>query len=310
MSDGDKRAIIYENFLNDVGPLIPFFEDRSLTDIYVNPDGHVIVESSAAGKIFTDVWLDEYQATAIVISAAALFSWEIDPTSDVPKVEGVLPPPYKLRFTGILPPASTPQPAIALRRPSDHVISLEEYLERGNITREWYDLVCRHIEGRGNILVSGSTGSGKTTFTNGCIKKMAEVSPSDRFYIVEDVRELICPAEDSVMLFASHPESSASELVQESLRFTPKRIIFGELRYPQVAYDLVTAWSTGHSGNITTIHANDCRSSLARLNKLCNDKTGNAQGQLDFRDILSLCVHLKNQRGRRFVDEVLVINEI
>jgi type IV secretion system protein TrbB len=301
-----KQELLYRNFLDDVSPLIPYFDDQFLTDIYINPCENgceVVTESIQDGVVFTGLTLDEYQAEAIIISAASLFKWNINPYADVPKVEGVLPAPYKLRFTGLLPPC-VDRPAIALRRPPSRVFSLEEYLKEGRLSREYYDIICRTIEDRGNILVCGSTGSGKTTFTNAVLKKMVEYCPLDRFYLVEDVKELICTARNKVSCFASHPDSSASELVQESLRFTPKRIIFGELRYPQVAFDYVTALQTGHCGNVTTIHANDCCSALYRLNSLCNMATKNPAGQLEYPEILSLVVHLNSVRGFRVVDEI------
>jgi type IV secretion system protein VirB11 len=303
-----KDEWLVRNFEDDMRLLSPYVNDSSLTDIYVNPDGGVITESIDKGKSFTDLVIPAERRRAIIVSAAAIFHWPINPYADVPEVEGVLPDSmHRLRFTGILPPAAI-EPAIALRRPPSRVFSLEEYLANGQITHDQYDVICAVIKARGNIIVSGATGSGKTTFTNAVLQKMVEMSPEDRFYIVEDVRELICSARDKVPLFALDPQVSASKLVFMSLRFTPKRIIFGEIRYPKVAFELVTAWNTGHRGSCTTIHANTCASSLARLNNLYNTASG-SRGIIDFPEVMSLCVHLTNKDGRRFADDLLEVNE-
>lgn len=302
-----KQKRLLENFMDDVSPLLPLFEDESLTDLYVNQSGEVVTESIKSGKVFTNILLPAEKVTAIIISAAALIGWKINPELPVPKVEGVLPKPYNFRFTGMLPPASSPA-TIALRRPSNKVFSLEDYVEQGRLKNYDYDTICDTIKRRGNILIGGQTGSGKTTFANAILKKMVEYTPNDRFYIVEDVPELICTARDKVMLTAVNPENAASELVQEALRFTPKRIIFGELRYPQVALDLCTSWNTGHSGNFTTIHANTAISMIPRLKNLYMQATGN-EITPDFAEFISLCVHLNATSKGPVVDEVLPLDK-
>lgn len=306
-TDNVKRQKLYDNFLDDVKPLLKYFDDKTLTDIYVNPSGEIVTESFVSGKIFTNELIDEYQVTAIIKSAAALIGWKIDPTLPVPKVEGVLPKPYNFRFTGILPPAS-PIPCIALRRPSEKIFTLEDYIEQGRLSKADYNVICSTIKRRGNILVGGQTGSGKTTFTNAVIAKMVEYTPYDRFYIVEDVPELVCNARDCVKLLAVNPENAASELVQESLRFTPKRIIFGEIRYPKVAFDYVTALNTGHVGNVTTIHANSAESMIPRMQNLYCQATGNSILP-DFNDIFALCVHLNATSKGPKIDKVLQLRK-
>lgn len=301
-----KKQRLFDNFLDDVKPLLDLFNDESLTDLYVNQSGEVVTESLRNGKVFTEIYLSEAKVTSIIISAAALIGWKINPDLPVPKVEGVLPKPYNFRFTGMLPPASSP-PTIALRRPSGKVFSLENYVEQGRLKESDYELICETIKKRGNILIGGQTGSGKTTFANAILKKMVEYTPNDRFYIVEDVPELICTARDKVMLTAVNPENAASELVQEALRFTPKRIIFGELRYPKVAFDLCTAWNTGHTGNFTTIHANDTKSMIPRLKNLYMTAT-NSDITPNFADIISLCVHLAATSKGPMIDDVLKLD--
>lgn len=151
-----------------------------------------------------------------------------------------------------------------IRRPPTKILSLESYLESGRITKERYDLLIEHIRKRSNIVIGGETGSGKTTLTNAIIQKMTEYTPNDRFYIVEDVPELQCNAHDKTMISVNPVH--AAEAVRTALRWTPDRIIFGEVRYGEVANELIKAWNLGYTGGITTIHANCTQSMLSCRN--------------------------------------------
>ena len=129
--------------------------------------------------------------------------------------------------------------------------------------------ICSYIRDRKNILIGGGTGSGKSTLTNAIIDKMTEYTPNDRFYIVEDVPELQCNAHDKTMISVNPVH--AAEAVRTALRWTPDRIIFGEVRYGEVANELLKAWNTGHTGNVTTIHADSCASMLMRMEDLLRE---------------------------------------
>lgn len=237
----------YENFLDDLGVLQGYFLDETITDINVLGTGEIVINKYPEGKIFTDVFMPSSQVAGVIKSAAHLKDIEIDYSTGLPKLECTLPKPYNLRFTGILPPA-VENPELAMRRPAKKIFTLEEYLENGQLQQDEYDLICRYIRERKNILVGGATGSGKTTFTNAILKKMAEYTPADRFYIVEDVPELQCPAHDKTFIQANR--LNAAECVRTALRWTPDRIIFGEVRYGEVGEELVKSWNTGHSGNV------------------------------------------------------------
>ena len=152
--------------------------------------------------------------------------------------------------------------------------------------------------------MGGSTGSGKTTFTNAIIRKMVEYTPEDSFYIVEDVPELQCSAVDKT--FLSVTKYCAAEAVRTSLRWTPNRIIFGEVRYGEVADELIKSWNTGHTGNVTTIHADSANSMLLRLQDILAEVI---KGVLpDLTQVIHLCVHLKKRPGSTpIVDEVMPV---
>lgn len=301
----EKENRLYRNFLNDLGPLKDYFEDKSITDIKVVGSGQIIIEKFAVGKVFTGIYIPPEKVKGIILSAANLMGIEIDYRSKFQKLETTLPKPYNFRFTGLLPTV-VENSQIAMRRPATKIYSLEDYLNGGQLKKDEYELICNHIKERKNILVGGSTGSGKTTFTNAIIRKMVEYTPNDSFYIVEDVPELQCKATD--VTFLSVTKECAAEAVRTSLRWSPDRIIFGEVRYGEVADELIKAWNTGHTGNVTTIHADNANSMLPRMKDILAEVI---KGVLpDLTKVIHLCVHLKKRPGNTpIVDGVVPIKE-
>ncbi|MDR2743231.1 MAG: Flp pilus assembly complex ATPase component TadA [Treponema sp.] len=174
-------------------------------------------------------------------------------------------------------------------------------MEKKRLSPAEYDLVCRFVRERKNLLIGGGTGSGKSTFTNAILKKMVEYTPEDRFYIVEDVPELQCEAKDKTMI-AVNPRHAA-EAVRTALRWTPDWIIFGEMRYGEVANELIKAWNTGHTGNVTTIHVDSCASMLVRMENLLREEIKETIPRLSL--TIHLCVHLTTMKDGPVVDEVL-----
>lgn len=299
----EKQKRLYNNFLNDLGILREYFEDKSITDIKVVGSGQIIIEKFAVGKIFTENYLSPEKVKGIILSASDMLKIPIDYSKKFPKLEVTLPKPYNFRFTGLLPNV-VQNAQLAMRRPAERIFTLEEYLKNGQLQQEEYDLICQYIKERKNILVGGSTGSGKTTFTNAIIRKMVEYTPYDSFYIVEDVSELQCNAPD--VTFLTVTKECAAEAVRTSLRWTPNRIIFGEIRYGEVADELIKSWNTGHTGNVTTIHADNVNSMLLRLQAILAEVI---KGVLpDLTQVIHLCVHLTKRPGDvPIVDEVMPV---
>ena len=299
-----KRKRLYDNFISDLGILREYFEDKTITDIKVVGSGEIIIEKFAVGKVFTEKYLEPNKVKGIILSASDMLGLPIDYTKGFPKLEATLPKPYNFRFTGILPPV-VENAQLAMRRPAERIFTLEEYVQNGQLQQDEYDLICKYIKERKNILVGGATGSGKTTFTNAIIRKMVEFTPNDSFYIVEDVPELQCRARD--VTFLSVTKYCAAEAVRTSLRWTPNRIIFGEVRYGEVADELIKSWNTGHTGNVTTIHADNANSMLPRLRDILAEVI---KGVLpDLTQVIHLCVHLTKRPGSTpIVDEVMPVN--
>jgi type IV secretion system protein VirB11 len=295
-----KRIYQMKNFEEDMSVFKIYLDDPKVTDIFTGYDGEIIVKKFAEGKFFTGKKLSQSRIRSIILSAASILEKEIDPINGIPKLEAVIPPPYSARITGLLPPWVN-YPQISLRMPPKIIFPLEDYVQKGRLRSDEYDLICFYIKNRKNILIGGATGAGKSTFANAVLRKMSEYTPDERFYVVEDVPELQLEVRDKTMI-AVHPKHAA-EAVRTALRWTPDRIIFGEVRYGEVANELLKSWNTGHSGNLTTIHAETAASMIGRFEDLLREEI---KGVIpDVSKAIHLCVHLSvNDRGP-YIDEVL-----
>jgi type IV secretion system protein VirB11 len=292
------------NLFGELDALIPVFDNKELTDIFIYGDGSVRAEHFLEGRIDTGVVVTESARYNIIHFLAAMANSSID-TWNNPTLEGILPT-YNFRVTAVIPPWVS-SPEITFRRPPAKIFTLEEYLESGRISEDQYTEVVESIERKDNILIGGGTGSGKTTFTNACIKKMSEYTPHDRFLIIEDTPELQCEAQDKTQLYIRKDQAALA--VRFALRWFPKRIIFGELRSGDVARELLECWNTGHPGNITTIHADSAQTMLSRFRGMLSEVIS---GTLpDVSDTIHLCVHLKRKAGfGPVVSEVLPTRQI
>lgn len=304
-ADREKKARLNNNFLSDISDLKKYFDDPAVTDIFVLGTGEVVIKVFARGKIFTGEKISPSKVRGIILSAAALLGKQIDPTGGYPKLEAVIPPPYNARITGLLPPwVETPQ--LTFRKPPKEIYSLESYVESGRMKLSEYEIICSYVKDRKNILIGGGTGSGKSTLTNAVIRKMTEYAPDDRFYIVEDVPELQCSARDRTMVSVNPKD--ATEAIRTALRWTPDRIIFGEIRYGEVANEYIKALNTGHKGSVTTIHVDSCASMLARMEDLLREVILGSIPNLA--DTIHLCVHMVGGRNGPHVDEVMLVEDL
>jgi type IV secretion system protein VirB11 len=288
----------------ELQPLIPLFEDKNLTNIYVYGNGRVKADDFIKGNYDTGLVIGEEARFRIINCLSSMSDTPIDTWAN-PTLESIIPD-YNIRTTAILPPWVA-SPELTFRRPAHDVFPLEQYVNENRMTKEQYDTLVSHIESRSNILIGGGTGSGKTTFTNSCIEKMREFTPLERFYIVEDTPEILCRCENKTQVYIR--KEQASQAIQTALRWCPKRIIFGELRSGVVAVELLEAWNTGHPGNITTLHADSAESMIRRLEGMLREVI---QGKLpDLSFTIQLCVHLSYKPGfGPLVDEVTTVRDI
>ncbi len=294
----EKRERYEKNLMRDLKLLIPYLEDKNITDIFVLGNGDIKITVFGEGSKYTGENLSIEQRMRIIFAISSIIN---KPAEKI--FYGVIPK-YNARFTAIMPHL-VQAAEFTIRRPPEKIFSLEDYLEKKQITQEQYNQVCTAIEMRKNIIVGGSTGSGKTTFLNAILKKMAELTPDERFLVIEDTPELRSSAKDTT--YACGNSEEVIDIVRFAMRWTMKRIIFGELRSGDVANELIKIWRSGHTGNATTIHAGSAAEVFVRLNGLLGEVI---TGQLPrLSESIQVCVHLIRGNSGPKVNEVLFTEE-
>lgn len=279
--------------------------DPETVEILLNPDGTVWQERLGQRPVQIGS-MARTKAESVLRTIAACVQTTI--TREKPTIECELPLDGS-RFAGQIPPV-VPAPAFAVRKRASRVFSLDQYVHAEILTPKEKEFLCVAIRDHRNILVTGSTGSGKTTLVNALIGEVTAQFPAERFIIIEDTGELQCAAANYVQYHTS-PECSMTDLVRTSLRMRPDRILVGEVRGPE-ALDLLMAWNTGHEGGVATVHANNAVAGLARLVTLVS-MNPNAPRSIEplVGEAVDVLVHIERKEGGagRIVREVLVVEK-
>lgn len=236
-------------------------DDATVVEIMLNPDGRLFIERLGHGMAATGE-MTAAAAEIVIGSVAHALNSEAD--DEQPIISGELPIGGH-RFEGLLPPI-VKAPAFTIRRRASRLIPLDDYVKGRVMTERQADIIRNAVASRLNIVISGGTGSGKTTLANAVIAEIAETAPDDRILILEDTAEIQCPAENVVALHTSDTVDMA-RLLKSTMRLRPDRIVVGEVR-DGAALTLLKAWNTGHPGGVATVHANTAESALRRLEQL------------------------------------------
>jgi len=270
-------------------------EDSSVVELMLNPDGKLFIERLGQG-IENFGSLQPGAAEIIIGSVAHALQTEAD--DERPIISGELPIGGH-RFEGLLPPVVS-APSFTIRKRASRLISLDDYVQTAVMTGEQAALIRSAVEARLNIVVSGGTGSGKTTLANAVIAEMVRSSPEHRLVILEDTAEIQCAAENAVSLHTTDTVDMA-RLLKSTMRLRPDRIIVGEVR-DGAALTLLKAWNTGHPGGITTIHANTAESALRRLEQLTAEASQQAMREV-IGEAVDLVISIeRTPKGRRVRD--------
>src|SRR5580704_8850877 len=293
---GDRLSDMMARYLEPV--IMAGFADSDVTEIYVNPhDGRVRFDTRSRGKIDTGTILERERVEMFLNAVATGHDTALTSTS--PSIQAELPLSVfrGSRLQGFLPPV-TPGPSFSIRKPPETIYTLDEYVERGTLAPPYRQLLRDAVDRRWNILIIGSTNSGKTTFANAVIHEITQRCPSDRIVILEDTVELQCAAQDHLALRTTTGITLA-QLVKMTLRVSPTRIIVGEVR-DEAALDLLDAWATGHPGGVATFHATDPAGALLRMDRLAQRANVPSQAHL-IADAINLIVMLSGGTADRRV---------
>jgi P-type conjugative transfer ATPase TrbB len=252
-----------------MGPVIAqALADKRVVEVMVNPDGKIWIDRSGEGRSFTGERLAPADADRILRLLADHVGEVV--TRDRPRISATLPETGE-RFQGAFMPIVA-SPAFAIRKRPEVVFTLADYVEKGIMTEAMAQVLRDAAIGRQNLLIAGGTGSGKTTLANAILAEPAFAR--DRIVLIEDTPELQCAAADKVEMLtkSTEPAVTMTDLVRDTLRLRPDRIIIGEVRDGS-ALDLLKAWNTGHPGGLATIHANSAAEALTRLEDLIGEVT-------------------------------------
>jgi pilus assembly protein CpaF len=278
-----------------LGPLEPFVRDPDVTEIMVNGWDTIYVER--AGKLYWSgtKFHDEGQLRRTIDKIVAKVGRRIDEAS--PYVDARLPDGS--RVNAIIPPLSLDGPALTIRKFAADPYQAEDLVQFGTMTTPVVDFLESCVRGKINIMVSGGTGAGKTTTLN----VLSSFIPDDeRIITIEDAAELKLQQPHVVRLeyrpanIEGRGEVTIRDLVKNSLRMRPDRIVVGEVRGGE-ALDMLQAMNTGHDGSISTIHSNSPRDSLSRLETV-SMMAGMDLGQRAIREQISNAVQLIVHQSR------------
>ena len=260
-TDQLAREIVNEVF--SLGPLEPLMQDPTVTDILINGSKSVYIERSGILEETKVVFRDDAHLLHIIQKIVSAVGRRIDESS--PMVDARLADGSRVNV--IVPPLAIDGPHLSIRRFGHTPISENDLLSNHTLTEPMLGLLKAAVGARLNIVISGGTGAGKTTILN---VLSVYISAKERIVTIEDSAELLLKQRHVVRLECRPPTADgtggvqARQLVINSLRMRPNRIIVGEVRGEE-ALDMLQAMNTGHDGSLTTIHANSPRDALARM---------------------------------------------
>jgi pilus assembly protein CpaF len=265
-----ERARLFEQIAAEIlglGPLQPLLEDDTITEVMVNGAKNIYIERKGKIHRVPVTFENNEHVSRIIDRIVAPLGRRIDESS--PYVDARLQDGS--RVNAVIPPISLIGPVLTIRKFSKNPITVDQLIQFGSITSESLQFLKACVEARLNVVISGGTGSGKTTLLN----VMSGFIPNDeRIVTIENAAELQLRQEHVVTLESRPPniegrgEITIRDLVINSLRMRPDRIIVGECRGGETL-DMLQAMNTGHDGSMTTAHANSPRDTLARLETMC-----------------------------------------
>jgi pilus assembly protein CpaF len=295
----------FEVILPFLRPIEPLLLDPQVSEIMVNGSGGVFIERDGRLEPAVGVTVKEKSLQVAVRNIARALGDDI--SEDKPLLDSRLPDGS--RVAAVFPPCSLGGTTLTIRKFQSRRFTADELVRTGTLPRPALEEIRRAVEARENLLISGGTGTGKTTVLNA----LAELVPSDeRVILIEDTAELQLEKPNLVRFEARReqpgvPAVGIRDLLRATLRHRPDRIIVGEVRGGE-AFDLLQALNTGHSGTLSTIHANSAPQALARFTS-CVLQSGVELPYTAIRhhiaDSLHLLLHLERRQGRREATEVL-----
>jgi pilus assembly protein CpaF len=301
--------------MSGFGTILPFLKpiehlilDDSISEVMINGPDHIFIEKAGFIEPVQGVSLGEKSLMVAVKNIARRLGDDISESK--PILDSRLPDGS--RVAAVIPPCSVNGVTLTIRKFNSRRFNIEDLVQAGTLERWLANQLEGYVLARKNILITGATGSGKTSMLN----VLGKFIPSDeRILLIEDTSEIHMCQDNLVRFEARQPQNglpaiTIRDLLKASLRHRPDRLILGEIRGGE-AFDLLQLLNTGHSGSLSTVHATSAKQGLARFTS-CVLQSGI---DLPYRSIktnvgdsVNVVVHLERRPGRRFVSEVVEIH--
>lgn len=297
----------FEVILPFLRPIAHLIQDPDVTEIMVNGSRRVFVERDGVVEPVDGVELDERNLTVAVRNIARALGDDV--SEQKPILDSRLPDGS--RVAAVIPPCSVGGTTLTIRKFQAKWFTPAELVRNGSLTPEALDLVRESVQRNQSILISGGTGTGKTTFLSALTTYF---SPGDRIVLIEETAEVHVELPNVVRFEArreqaSLPAVTIRDLLRATLRHRPDRIVVGEIRGGE-AFELLQALNTGHAGSLSTIHANSPEDALTRLAG-CVLQSGvdlpYAAVRRQIADAIGLVLHLERQHGKRRLSALLEV---
>jgi pilus assembly protein CpaF len=298
----------FETILPFLKPIEHLILDDSISEVMVNGPDHIFIEKAGFIEPVQGVSLSEKSLMVAIKNIARRLGDDVSESK--PILDSRLPDGS--RVAAVIPPCSVNGVTLTIRKFNSRHFGIEDLIQAGTLQRWLANQLEGYVLARRNILICGSTGSGKTSLVN----VLGKFIPADeRIVLIEDTSEIHMCQDNLVRFEARQPQNglpaiTIRDLLKASLRHRPDRLILGEIRGSE-AFDLLQLLNTGHSGSLSTVHATSAKQALARFTS-CVLQSG---VDLPYRsvktnvgDSVNVVVHLERRPGRRFISEVLEIH--
>jgi len=298
----------FEVIIPFLKPIEHLLVSRTVSEIMVNPDGSVWMEEEGRIELISEIRFEEGALLTSLEVIANRFGKKLDADSPILNLRL----PDGSRMAALIPPVVSPQPLVTIRKFTSRGFTIDDLIERRMLTADQGQQLTDAVHRGDNLLISGGTGTGKTTLTN----VIAGFIPDgDRILILEDVAELYIRKQHVIsaeaQLDTHKSQIGFADLLKAALRHRPDRIIVGEIRGPE-ARVFLDALNTGHRGSLSTIHANSAADALRRLAHLAMRGSGGVplhDVTEECRRSIDLIAHVANQDGWRHVTEIRASHE-
>ncbi|MGB2590676.1 MAG: ATPase, T2SS/T4P/T4SS family [Candidatus Acidiferrum sp.] len=298
----------FETILPFLKPIEHLILDDSISEVMVNGPDHIFIEKAGFIEPVRGVSLGEKSLMVAVKNIARRLGDDISESK--PILDSRLPDGS--RVAAVIPPCSVNGVTLTIRKFNSRHFGIDDLIRAGTLERWLANQLESYVLARKNILIAGSTGSGKTSLLN----VLGKFIPSDeRVLLIEDTSEIHLCQDNLVRFEARQPQNALPgitirDLLKASLRHRPDRLILGEIRGSE-AFDLLQLLNTGHSGSLSTVHATSAKQALARFTS-CVLQSGvdlpYRSVKTNVADSVNVVVHLERRPGRRFVSEVVEIH--